>query len=84
VTPEAVAFWIRAPGVGELRRATIPVPGDDEVLVRALRSGVSRGTEALVFRGQVPPDQYARMRAPCQEGDFPGPVKYGYLNVGVV
>ena len=52
--------------------------------MRALRSGVSRGTEALVFRGQVPPDQYARMRAPFQEGDFPGPVKYGYLNVGVV
>jgi threonine dehydrogenase-like Zn-dependent dehydrogenase len=84
VTPEAVAFWIRAPGVGELRRAALPVPGDGEVLVRALRSGVSRGTEALVFRGEVPPDQYARMRAPFQEGEFPGPVKYGYLNVGVV
>ena len=24
------------------------------------------------------------MRAPFQDGDFPGPVKYGYLNVGVV
>jgi threonine dehydrogenase-like Zn-dependent dehydrogenase len=24
------------------------------------------------------------MRAPYQEGEFPGPVKYGYLNVGVV
>jgi threonine dehydrogenase-like Zn-dependent dehydrogenase len=24
------------------------------------------------------------MRAPFQQGDFPGPVKYGYLNVGVV
>src|SRR4051794_30317348 len=24
------------------------------------------------------------MRAPFQEGDFPGPVKYGYLNVGAV
>ena len=24
------------------------------------------------------------MRAPFQEGDFPAPVKYGYLNVGVV
>jgi threonine dehydrogenase-like Zn-dependent dehydrogenase len=54
------------------------------VLVRTLRSGVSRGTETLVFRGGVPPDQYATMRAPFQEGDFPGPVKYGYLNVGVV
>src|SRR6185437_6974142 len=44
----------------------------------------SRGTEALVFRGGVPPSQYTAMRAPFQEGDFPGPVKYGYLNVGVV
>jgi threonine dehydrogenase-like Zn-dependent dehydrogenase len=52
--------------------------------VRTLRSGISRGTETLVFRGGVPPDQYAAMRAPFQEGDFPGPVKYGYLNVGAV
>ena len=81
---ESVAFWIRAPGVGELRRAAVPMVGDGEVLVRALRSGVSRGTETLVFRGEVPPTEYARMRAPFQEGDFPGPVKYGYLNVGVV
>jgi threonine dehydrogenase-like Zn-dependent dehydrogenase len=54
------------------------------VLVRTLRSGVSRGTEALVFRGGVPETQYDAMRAPFQEGDFPGPVKYGYLNVGIV
>jgi len=54
------------------------------VLVRSLFSGVSRGTESLVFRGGVPRSQYEAMRAPFQEGDFPGPVKYGYLNVGVV
>jgi threonine dehydrogenase-like Zn-dependent dehydrogenase len=53
-------------------------------MVRTLRSGVSRGTETLVFRGAVPPSQYATMRAPFQEGDFPAPVKYGYLNVGAV
>src|SRR3954467_8356709 len=53
-------------------------------MVRTLRSAVSRGTETLVFRGGVPPSQYAAMRAPFQEGDFPGPVKYGYLSVGVV
>ena len=52
--------------------------------MRTLRSGISRGTETLVFRGGVPASQYAAMRAPFQEGDFPGPVKYGYLNVGVV
>src|SRR6202044_1417950 len=28
--------------------------------------------------------QHAAMRAPFQEGEFPGPVKYGYLSVGAV
>jgi threonine dehydrogenase-like Zn-dependent dehydrogenase len=62
----------------------LPEPGPDDVVVRTVRSGVSRGTETLVFRGGVPPDQRAAMRAPFQEGDLPGPIKYGYLNVGVV
>jgi threonine dehydrogenase-like Zn-dependent dehydrogenase len=81
---DAHAFWLRAPGCGEIRPVALPQPGRDEVLVRTLRSGVSRGTETLVFRGGVPPSQYTAMRAPYQEGDFPCPVKYGYLNVGVV
>jgi threonine dehydrogenase-like Zn-dependent dehydrogenase len=80
----ARAFWLRAPGCGEIRPVTLPEPGEDDVVVRTLRSGVSRGSETLVFRGGVPPSQYAAMRAPFQEGDFPGPVKYGYLNVGAV
>ncbi|MER5755482.1 zinc-binding alcohol dehydrogenase [Streptomyces sp. NPDC002088] len=80
----ARAFWLRSPGHGELRDVTLPAPGEDEVMVRSLWSGVSRGTETLVFRGGVPVSQHAAMRAPFQEGDFPGPVKYGYLNVGVV
>ncbi|SBT42670.1 zinc-dependent alcohol dehydrogenase [Micromonospora auratinigra] len=81
---DARAFWLRAPGEGELRPVELAPPGPDEVLVRTLFSGVSRGTETLVFTGKVPADQYAAMRAPFQEGDFPAPVKYGYLNVGVV
>jgi NADPH:quinone reductase-like Zn-dependent oxidoreductase len=80
----AEAFWLRSPGHGEIRSEALRDPGPDEVLVRAVRSGVSRGTEALVFRGAVPPGQYAAMRAPFQKGEFPGPVKYGYLNVGTV
>jgi threonine dehydrogenase-like Zn-dependent dehydrogenase len=80
----AHAFWLRAPGCGEIRPVGLPEPGPGDVVVRTLRSGVSRGTETLVFRGGVPPDQHARMRAPFQEGEFPAPVKYGYLNVGAV
>jgi threonine dehydrogenase-like Zn-dependent dehydrogenase len=84
VLDQAHAFWLRGPGQGEIRPVALPEPASGDVLVRTLRSGVSRGTEALVFRGGVPPNQYMAMRAPFQEGDFPGPVKYGYLNVGTV
>lgn len=81
---DARAYWLCKPKVGEIREAPLRAPGATEVLVRTLFSGVSRGTEALVFRGGVPASQYAAMRAPFQEGDFPWPIKYGYLNVGVV
>ena len=80
----ARAFWLAEPGRGEIRAASVATPARDEVLVRSLHSGVSRGTETLVFRGGVPASQRDEMRAPYQEGDFPAPVKYGYLNVGVV
>lgn len=80
----ASAFWLSSPGEGEIREVTLPAPSEGEVLVRALFSGVSRGTETLVFRGGVPESQHAAMRAPFQEGDFPAPVKYGYLSVGEV
>ncbi|MFE2040721.1 zinc-binding alcohol dehydrogenase [Streptomyces sp. NPDC059477] len=80
----AHAFWLSRPGEGEIRPVTLPEPRAGEVVVRTLWSGVSRGTETLVFRGQVPGSQHTAMRAPFQEGDFPAPVKYGYLNVGTV
>ena len=81
---EARAFWLRELGVGEIRPVSLPTLAPDEVLVRAVRSGISRGTERLVFDGRVPAGQYGVMRAPFQDGDFPGPVKSGYLSVGVV
>ncbi|PXY19164.1 zinc-dependent alcohol dehydrogenase [Prauserella muralis] len=84
VTFSASAFWLRAPGHGELRPVELPEPGPEDVLVRTVYSGVSRGTETLVFRGEVPASQHELMRAPFQDGGFPAPVKYGYLNVGVV
>lgn len=80
----ARAFWLATPGRGEIRRERLPALGPDQARVRALYSGISRGTERLVFRGEVPPSQFQTMRAPFQEGDFPAPVKYGYCSVGVV
>jgi threonine dehydrogenase-like Zn-dependent dehydrogenase len=81
---DARAFWIAVPGHGEIRDEQLPVRGVDDVLVRTRFSGVSRGTEALVFHGRVPATEWQRMRAPFQSGEFPAPVKYGYAAVGVV
>ncbi len=81
---QARAFWITAPNRGEIRVEALPSPTAEQALVRTLYTGISRGTETLVFGGHVPPSEHARMRAPFQTGEFPAPVKYGYCNVGVV
>lgn len=83
-TIAAQACWTVKPGHAEIRDEALPPLGSDEVRVRTLHTGVSRGTEGLVFRGEVPASESQRMRAPFQVGEFPGPVKYGYANVGVV
>lgn len=83
--PEAAtAWWTTGHGLGEFRSEPLRSPGPDEASVRTLWTGISRGTETLVARGMVPPSEHERMRAPFQDGDFPFPVKYGYLSVGVV
>lgn len=81
---DASAFWIFGPGQGALRSEPIKEPADNEVLVETLASGISRGTENLVFQGLVPKSQHEKMRAPFQEGDFTFPLKYGYASVGRV
>jgi 2-desacetyl-2-hydroxyethyl bacteriochlorophyllide A dehydrogenase len=80
----ARAFWVATPGQGEIRTAPLTTPGPNETLVETTRSAISRGTEALVFSGRVPESQYDAMRCPFQDGDFPGPVKYGYASAGIV
>jgi len=80
----ARAFWLVEPGRGEIRPGALAERGADEVVVRTLWTGISRGTESLVFAGRVPASQFDAMAAPFQDGHLPGPVKYGYLNVGVV
>ena len=81
---QARSFWIVEPGRGEIRSTPCSEIKADEVRVRTLYTALSLGTERLIFRGGVPKSQYEAMRAPYQEGSFPGPLKYGYCNVGVV
>lgn len=85
------AFWVTGPREGVIREATfdhcpsVAATSDQPAVeIQTLYSGISRGTEALVFSNQVPASEFHTMRAPFQEGDFPFPVKYGYASVGQV
>jgi threonine dehydrogenase-like Zn-dependent dehydrogenase len=79
----ARALWVIAPGRSELREEELR-PGERDLVIETLYSGISRGSEALVFRGGVPATEFERMRCPMQAGEFPFPVKYGYAAVGRV
>jgi threonine dehydrogenase-like Zn-dependent dehydrogenase len=80
----ARSVWYVRPGVAEMRTAPLEAPREGEALVRAVFTGISRGTERLVLSGAVPEAERGRMRAPLQEGELPFPVKYGYCAVGIV
>ncbi|MBU2955574.1 zinc-dependent alcohol dehydrogenase [Marinobacter sp. F3R08] len=84
----ALAWWITGAGKGEIHETPLVESGGETsgewITVQALYSGISRGTESLVFHGRVPRSEYSAMRAPFQAGEFPWPVKYGYANVGRV
>ena len=85
--PRVRAFWITGPAQGEIQPTNPDLDAPDSeptVEVASLYTGISRGTESLVFNGRIPHSEHERMRAPFQAGDFPWPVRHGYSNVGRV
>jgi threonine dehydrogenase-like Zn-dependent dehydrogenase len=80
----AEALWYVGPGRAEIRQERLNPLAESVVRVRALYGAISRGTEALIAAGKVPPSEYQRMRGPFMGGSFPFPVKYGYATVGRV
>ena len=81
---QAHALVYAAPGRAVIDAVDLSALGPHMVEVETAFSGISRGTERLVFHGRVPESEWARMRAPMQAGDFPFPVRYGYAAVGRV
>jgi 2-desacetyl-2-hydroxyethyl bacteriochlorophyllide A dehydrogenase len=78
----ATSVWFPGPRQVELRRESLPPLGEADARVRALVSGLSHGTEMLVYRGQVPAD--LGLDLPTLRGSFDFPIKYGYASVGRV
>ena len=78
------SFWIKKKNDSHIKKHTISLPQKGEVLIETIHTGISYGTEKIVYTGSVPNSQKLLMRCPYQEGDFGYEVKYGYMNVGKV
>ncbi len=80
----AQALWYVAPKRVEIRAERMAATPAPMVMVKTHYTGISRGTERLVWSGSVGESEWQRMRAPMQAGHFPFPVKYGYAATGEV
>jgi len=78
------SLWFSRARKAELREEEVETPRGDEILVEALYSGISHGTEMLVYRGEVPPDLELDTSLKTMKGSFRFPIKYGYSSVGKV
>jgi bacteriochlorophyllide a dehydrogenase len=71
--PDALAIVLEKPEHLALRNLALDPPGENDVVVQTRWSGISTGTERLLFTGRMPP--------------FPGmgyPLVPGYETVGVI
>jgi 2-desacetyl-2-hydroxyethyl bacteriochlorophyllide A dehydrogenase len=84
MTDGARALYFEAPGEVAVRAEPRPSAGPDEVLVETVASGVSPGTELLVYEGDVPEEMAVDDTIDSLEGTFGYPVQYGYAAVGRV
>jgi 2-desacetyl-2-hydroxyethyl bacteriochlorophyllide A dehydrogenase len=78
------ALYFTAPGRVELRPEPLPALSEGSVLVRALASAISSGTEMLFYRGQVPGDLPVDSAITGMDQPVAYPLKYGYSMVGEV
>ena len=80
----ARALFHTAPRCVEIRELPTPRPAAGEVLVRAVCSGISGGTERLVYRGEVSAELPLDDTIDALGGAFSYPFAYGYACVGEV
>ena len=79
----AKQLWFTKPFQVEIREQGLPSPVPDQALVRCLYSGISAGTEMLVYRGQIPDSMPLDANLPALgDGAIKYPLRYGYACVG--
>ena len=77
-------IYFTGPRQIEIRESEIPVPSRGTVLVKAIASGISSGTELLIYRGEAPKDMPADATIAALDHTLEYPLSYGYSMVGQV
>jgi 2-desacetyl-2-hydroxyethyl bacteriochlorophyllide A dehydrogenase len=80
----ARALWFVGPRHVEVRDEALRAPGAREVVVRALASGVSQGTEMLLYKGEGPAVFDPSLEDSNATTSTTYPRRYGYAWVGEV
>ncbi|MDY6833982.1 MAG: zinc-binding alcohol dehydrogenase, partial [Chloroflexota bacterium] len=79
---KASAIWFTSPKHLSFKDVEIGNPGDNQLEIETLFSGISHGTEMLVYNGLIPTDMEIDSCLSTMEGSFRFPIKYGYASVG--
>ncbi len=79
-----LALYFAAPHRVEVHEEHLPAPGAGQMLVQALISAISSGTEMLIYRGEAPTDLPVDATIAALGGSLRFPLKYGYSLVGRV
>ncbi len=80
----AESFWVKKRNASFIKKHSLSIPQKKQALIKTIYSGISYGTEKIVYTGKVPKSQRSLMKCPFQEGEFGGFVKYGYMSIGKV
>jgi 2-desacetyl-2-hydroxyethyl bacteriochlorophyllide A dehydrogenase len=78
------SVYFEGPHQVSIRCEEVPDLTSGEVLVRGILSGISPGTEMLIYRGQAPKGMSIDPNISALNGEFSYPLKYGYSMVGEV
>ena len=77
-------LYFVGPRLLELRDESTPVLAPKQVRVHTKYSGISAGTEMLLYRGEAPEQMAADETLSALSGSLAYPLKYGYAAVGDV
>ena len=78
------SLFFTAPHTVEIIESAVPYPTPNQLLIKTICSGISAGTEMLMYQGLFPPDLPADSAIESLAKPLAYPFQYGYAAVGRV